>query len=49
MHTNLFVSQITPNREFLEDCPGLSEDCPDTFYLRAFKILTNEQLSTEET
>jgi len=49
MHTNLFDSHYHAHWKFLEDCPDLSEDRPDTFYVRASKFKTNEQHRTEET
>jgi len=52
VHKSILVSLITiitPHRKFLEDCPDLSEDRPDTFYVRASKFKTNEQHRTEET
>ena len=38
MHTNLFVFRYHADHEFLEDCPDLSEDRPDTFMLEHLKF-----------
>jgi hypothetical protein len=38
----------TPQAEFLQDCPDISEDRHDTIYIKASKIQTNERLSRKK-